>query len=329
MDESLFQCVPNVSEGRRAEVVEACAQALRAVPGAHLLDYSSDRDHHRSVFTLVGRSRPLREAILALFAVAAEHIDLALHQGAHPRIGAVDVVPFVPLLHTPLEAARTLAREVAEDVARRFELPIYLYEESALRPERRSLAWLRRGGLQGLEGSIATPERSPDLGPQRLHPRLGASVIGARRPLVAFNVLLDTADVEVARSVARRVRERDGGLRNLRALGIYLAERRLAQVSMNLLDPDRTALYTAVEMVRMEARRYGARVLSTELIGLMPLESVAQAAAYYLQSEDLGSERILESRLLEILVQESGSEGPAPGQTSGAAGAWSGTKEES
>jgi len=309
-------------------VVEACARALQGVPGAHLLDFSSDRDHHRSVFTLVGRSRPLREAMLDLYSVVAEHVDLALHQGAHPRIGAVDVVPFVPLLGAPMAAARDLAGQVAEEVARRFEVPVYLYEESATRPERRSLAWLRRGGLEALREQISSPERCPDLGPRRVHPRLGATIIGARRPLVAFNVLLDTPDLDVARSVARRVRERDGGLRNLRALGIFLAERGLAQVSMNLLEPDRTALYTAVEMVRMEARRFGARVLSTELIGLMPLQSLTQAAAYYLQSEDLGPERILERRILDILAGESDSRGSSPGEGQDGSGVRPGNKEE-
>lgn len=312
MPEPVFQCVPNVSEGRRPEVVAAFAEALGSIPGVFLLDHSSDRDHHRSVFTLVGCAAPLREAIRALYTLAERHLDLAVHQGAHPRIGAVDVVPFVPLSGTPMEAARDLAREVAEEVAGSFGVPVYLYEESALRPERRSLANLREGGLEALGPAIGTPERCPDLGPWRLHPRLGASVIGARRPLVAFNALLDTPDVKVARAVARRLRERDGGLRNVRALGIFLAERGLAQVSMNLLDPDRTALYTVLEMVRMEARRYGARVLTTELIGLVPLGVVADAASYYLQLEDFGAGRVLENRLLEIATRN----GPAGAQAS-------------
>ena len=303
MVEPLFQCVPNVSEGRNLEVVEDFAAALRAVPGLHLLDFSADRDHHRSVFTLVGTGPALREAVPLLFVKALQHLDLSLHQGAHPRIGAVDVVPFVPLLGAPMEAARDLAREVAEEVAERFEVPIYLYEESALRPERRSLAWLRQGGLEALERALGTEERRPDLGPSRLHPRLGASVVGARRPLVAFNVLLDTPDVEVARAVARRVRERDGGLRGVRALGIYLAERGLAQVSMNLLEPERMALYGALEMVRMEARRFGARVLSTELIGMVPLEAMAETAAYYMQLEGSAADRILERRLLDLATK--------------------------
>ena len=304
MDSHLFQCVPNVSEGRRPEVVDAMADALRAVPGVRLLDHSSDRDHHRSVFTLVGTADPLRSAMRTLFDLADRHVDLAHHQGAHPRIGAVDVVPFVPLAGAPMEAARVLAREVAEEVASRFDLPVYLYEESALRPERRSLAWIRRGGLEALAEALATPERAPDLGPARPHPRLGATVVGARRPLVAFNALLDTADVEVARAVARRVRERDGGLRSVRALGLFLAERGRAQVSMNLLDPDRTALYTVLELVRLEARRYGARVLSTELIGVLPLSVLAEAAAYHLQLEDFGPHRVLESGLLEMARRE-------------------------
>jgi len=304
LHDSLFQCIPNVSEGRRTEVVEAFAQAVRDVPGAHLLDYSSDRDHHRAVFTLVGQSRPLKAAILAMYRVAERHLDLAGHCGAHPRIGAVDVVPFVPLRDTPMEAACALALEVAQAVAERFAVPVYLYEECARSPERRSLAWLRRGGLEAVQAEIATPLRHPDLGPARLHPRLGASVIGARRPLLAFNVLLDTDDVAVAQAVAQRVRERHGGLSNLRALGIFLAERGRAQVSMNLVDPERTPLYLALEMVRMEARRFGARILSTEVIGVPPLGVVAETAAYYMQWEGYSPDRILEHHLLRIAPGE-------------------------
>lgn len=304
MSHPLFQCVPNVSEGRRPEVVAALAEALAAVSGVYLLDHSADRDHNRSVYTMVGGAEPLRAAILTLFRRAREAVDMTRHEGAHPRVGAVDVVPFVPLGGTPMEAARLAAERVAEAVAAEFEVPVFLYEESARRPERRHLPWIRRGGLEGMAQRIGMPEWLPDLGPSRLHPTLGATVIGARRPLIAFNVLLDTADVEVARAVARRVRERDGGLRHVRALGLFLAERGQAQVSMNLLDPDRTALYTAFEMVRMEARRYGATVVSSELIGLVPLGALADAAGYYLQLEDFGPERVLERRLLELAVRE-------------------------
>lgn len=316
MDESFFQCIPNVSEGRRTEVVAAFVEAIRNVPGAHLLDYSSDLDHHRSVFTMVGKALPLRKAILAMYEVAERHLDLSKHSGAHPRIGAVDVVPFVPLHDTSMQAACALALEVAQAVAERFEVPIYLYEECARIPERRSLAWLRRGGLEALRAEISTPLRHPDLGPARLHPLLGASVIGARRPLLAFNVLLDTEDVEVARAIAHRVRERGGGLSNLRALGIFLAERGRAQVSMNLVDPERTPWYLALEMVRMEARRFGTRILSTEVIGMPPLSVVAEAAAYYMQWEGFSLDRILEHHLLRIARDEAldGVAARVPGQ---------------
>jgi glutamate formiminotransferase len=316
LDESFFQCIPNVSEGRRTEVVAAFVEAIRNVPGAHLLDYSSDLDHHRSVFTMVGKALPLRKAILAMYEVAERHLDLSKHSGAHPRIGAVDVVPFVPLHDTSMQAACALALEVAQAVAERFEVPIYLYEECARIPERRSLAWLRRGGLEALRAEISTPLRHPDLGPARLHPLLGASVIGARRPLLAFNVLLDTEDVEVARAIAHRVRERGGGLSNLRALGIFLAERGRAQVSMNLVDPERTPWYLALEMVRMEARRFGTRILSTEVIGMPPLSVVAEAAAYYMQWEGFSLDRILEHHLLRIARDEAldGVAARVPGQ---------------
>lgn len=300
----LFQCVPNVSEGRRPEVVAAFAEALAAVPGVYLLDHSADRDHNRSVFTLVGSEAPLRSAVMTLFRMVRDTVDMGRHHGAHPRVGAVDVVPFVPLRGASMEVAVLAAGRLAEEVASELEVPVFLYEESARRPERRALPWIRRGGLEGLRERIGTPEWLPDLGPPRLHPRLGATVIGARRPLIAFNVLLDTPDVEVAKAVARKVRERDGGLRNVRALGLFLAERGRAQVSMNLVDPDRTALYTAFEMVRMEARRFGAQVLSSELIGMLTLEAVTDTAGYYLQIEDFGSDRVLERRLLDLMGRQ-------------------------
>ncbi|MCR5662054.1 MAG: glutamate formimidoyltransferase [bacterium] len=299
----LFQCVPNLSEGRNLEVIEAAASAIKAVSGVRLLNYSGDKDHNRSVFTFIGAAEPVKNAVLALFEVAEKHIDLRKHEGAHPRIGAVDVVPFVPLEGTSMEAAIELSRSAANEVYARFGVPVYYYERSATTPERKLLSFLRRGGFESLLAS--TEGRVPDVGSVHLHERLGASCIGARGFLVAFNVLLDTADVAVAKEVARRVRESTGGLKYVRALGIFLKERGKAQVSMNLVNPGGTAIYTAFEMVKMEARRFGAGVLSSELIGCLPLSALADTAAYYLQAEELGTDRVLERGILDLMLDGS------------------------
>jgi glutamate formiminotransferase len=300
----LIECIPNVSEGRRPAVIEALVRAVAAVEGVYVLDYSSDPDHNRSVITMVGAPEPLEEAVMALFRGAAATIDMSLHRGAHPRIGAVDVVPFVPLYGASMADAVVLARRVGERVGRELEVPVYLYEEAARHPERRSLPAVRRGQLEALREQITHPERLPDFGPPRVHPTLGATAVGARRPLIAFNAVLDTSDLEIAQSIARRVRESGGGLRYLRAIGVYLEHSRRCQISMNLLDPERTALYTALEAVRTEARRYGVRVLSTEIVGLAPCAALLEAARYYLQLQGFPDQRVLEMRMLEILLRE-------------------------
>ena len=304
----LFQCVPNVSEGRDMAVVEAFADSIRSFSGVRLLDYSADKDHNRSVFTFIGQAAPVSEAVLAMFEQAEKHIDLRRHQGAHPRIGAVDVVPFVPLEGTPMEAAVDLSKSAAAAVAERYRVPVYFYEESASCEQNRSLAYLRRGGVEALEQLEDLTSRPADIGPNSLHPRLGASCFGARRPLLAFNVLLDTPDVGIAKKIAEKIRYRDGGLRYVRALGIYLKEAGLAQVSINLLNTEKTALYTVLEMVRSEARMYGVRVRSSELIGEIPLQALAGAAAYYLQLPELAVSRVLERGILDYL-QDKGRNG--------------------
>lgn len=297
----LFQCIPNVSEGRNLTVVEAFAESIRSVPGVRLLDYSADKDHNRSVFTFIGSSAPITEAVLAMFAQAEKYIDLRCHQGAHPRIGAIDVVPFVPLEGTLMADAVALSKNTASAVAQSCDLPIYFYEESASCEKNRSLAYLRRGGFEALSQLEDLTSRPADVGPCKLHPRLGAACFGARHPLLAFNVLLDTPDVEIAKKIAQKIRYRDGGLRYVRALGIYLQEAGLAQVSINLLDTEKTALYTVLEMVKSEAARYGARVRASELIGEITLEALADAAAYYLQLPQLDVSRVLERGILDYL----------------------------
>ncbi|HEX3527468.1 MAG TPA: glutamate formimidoyltransferase [Thermoanaerobaculia bacterium] len=292
-----LECVPNVSEGRRPEVVARLVAAAASVPGARVLDVSSDPDHNRSVLTLAGGAEALHRALLALYETALAEIDLTRHQGVHPRLGAVDVVPFVPLGTTPMAEAAAAAERLAREVAERFSLPVYLYEQAARphpgHPGRRLLAEIRRGGFEGLAAKMADPAWAPDAGPLHPHPTAGASVIGARFFLIAFNALLDTADVEVARAVARRVRESGGGLPAVRAMGVYLASRRQAQVSMNLVDFRRTSLLTALDRVRHEAAAFGARVTATEVIGLVPEEAALDVVRDALQLPGFAADRVL------------------------------------
>lgn len=284
----MLEAVPNVSEGRRREVVDRLAAAAAGVAGATLLDRGSDPDHDRSVLTLAGPAPELIDALLALYEVALAEIDLRGHRGVHPRVGAVDVVPFVPLGAAPMAAAVAAARELGERVAARFGVPVYLYEEAATRPERRRLPDVRRGGFEGFAEKIAAPGWKPDFGPRRVHPTAGVSVIGARRFLIAFNAVLDTPDATVAQAVARAVRESSGGLPAVRAIGVPLASRGLAQVSMNLLDYRRTSIADALAAVEAEAARHGARVVETEVVGLVPEAAVCGT---------LGAGQVLEHRL--------------------------------
>ncbi|MFL6192633.1 MAG: glutamate formimidoyltransferase [Thermoanaerobaculia bacterium] len=290
-----LECVPNVSEGRRPEVVARLAAAAASGPGVRLLDRTSDPDHNRSVLTLAGGAEGLRQGLLALYETALAEIDLSRHQGVHPRVGAVDVAPFVPLGETPMAEAVAAAERLGAEVARRFGLPVYLYESAARRPERTRLADIRRGGFEGFPARIADPAWAPDFGPARVHPTAGVTVVGARFFLIAFNAVLDTPDVAVARAIARRVRESDGGLPAVRALGVPLASRGLAQVSMNLVDYRRTPLLAAFRRVEQEAAALGAGVLESEVIGLVPA-----AAVRGLRPEDLklpGAIPVLEDRL--------------------------------
>src|SRR5687767_13052558 len=293
--EPLLECVPNVSEGRRPEALAALAQTLAAVPAARVLDLSSDPDHNRTVVTLAGAASALRDAVLALCSWADRWIDLRRHRGVHPRIGAVDVVPFVPLAGATPEQAIAAAREPAAAVAERFALPVFLYEEAASRPARRRLADLRRGELDGL----AERRWRPDFGPAALHPRLGATVVGARFFLLAVNALLATADVAVARQIARAVREASGGLPGVRALGLLLPSQGRAQVSMNLVDFRQTSLADLLARVAAEAAARGTEVLSTELVGLAPAEALLGPLRGSLRNPELGLHKLLEHRLVD------------------------------
>jgi glutamate formiminotransferase len=303
----IIECVPNVSEGRRPEVVEAIASAVRSVTGVRLLDVSSDRSHNRSVFTFAGDAPAVKAAVHALFARAIPAIDLRTHQGAHPRLGAVDVVPFVPIEGVTMAECAALARETASEVAARFDLPVFLYEEAATRPDRRNLEDIRRGQFEGLPEKLLSAEWSPDFGPSRPHATAGAAVIGARMPLIAFNVNLATGSLDVARQIARAVRHSSGGFRFVKAMEVMLADRGIAQVSMNLTNFEKTPIYRVFETVRREAERHGVRVLESEIVGLVPVGALVDAAGFYLQLARFAPHQVLETRLR----QEHGREGRA------------------
>jgi len=299
---TIIECVPNVSEGRRTEVVQALVEAMSRSPGVGLLDASSDPSHNRSVFTLVGAARALKAALLTLYALAIERIDLRTHRGAHPRIGAVDVVPFVPLQDATFEDCITLARELGHSVAERFGLPVYLYEAAALRRDRSSLDEIRRGQFEGLHTKLAQPGWEPDFGPNVPHPSAGATVIGARRLLIAYNVNLDTDQFDVARQIAAAVRASGGGLRHVKAMGVDLVHRRLVQVSMNLTDYEETTLDTVFDAVKREAERRGVAIVDSEIVGMVPARALIEAGVRYLQLEGFRLEQVLERRLSSTLT---------------------------
>lgn len=293
---SLIECIPNISEGRRPEVLAASVEAVRR-SGVQLLNVHSDPSHNRSVLSFAGRPGALMTAVLALFDVAVTAIDLRLHQGVHPRIGAVDVVPFVPLDDTPMTAAVALAREVGAEVARQFGLPVFLYAEAASSPDRRRLEHIRRGQFEGLAARLREPIWRPDYGPALPHPSAGATVIGARGPLIACNINLATDDVSAAREIARAVRESSGGLPHVKAMGVRLAHRGLAQVSMNLTDYRQTSLQTVFARVSAEADRLGVGVLESEIIGLVPEAALTPTSASDLKIANFGDHLILEHQL--------------------------------
>jgi glutamate formiminotransferase len=292
----LIECVPNVSEGQRAAVIDACAAAITGA-GVSLLDVSADPSHNRSVYTFAGEASALQAAVLALFDTAVDAIDLRQHLGEHPRIGAVDVVPFVPLGGATMDDCVRLSNQVADAVAHRHQVPIYLYEAASRRGHTRRLEDIRRGGLSGLGARMRTPGWAPDFGPLHPHPTAGVSVVGARRPLIAFNVDLATDRLAVAKEIARIVRQSSGGLPCVKAIGLTLGERGLVQVSMNLTDFERTSMIDAFDAVRYEAERRGVQVLGSELVGLAPAAALSASIAARVRLRDFSPDRILENKL--------------------------------
>jgi glutamate formiminotransferase len=287
------ESVPNFSEGRDLAKVEQIVDVFRAKAAIKLLDYSNDMDHNRMVVTVIGEPEAMKAAIIEAVGVAINVIDLNSHKGQHPRIGAADVIPFIPLEGMSVQEADKLAREVAQLISQTYRLPVFLYEKSATADHRRNLSTIRKGEFEGLTEKMKLTEWQPDFGPSERHPTAGATVVGVRNPLIAFNVNLNTNKLEIADNIAKKIRYSSGGLRFCKAIGIELKEKNCVQVSMNLTDYTQTTIYQAVEMIRFEAQRYGVSIDKCELIGLVPLQALVDTAAYYLRLESFSSKQIL------------------------------------
>jgi glutamate formiminotransferase / 5-formyltetrahydrofolate cyclo-ligase len=297
---AVIECVPNVSEGRRLDVIDQLANSLRAVAGMRVLDVQSDATHNRSVFTLAGDASAMSAGIPQLFEGAIAAIDLTTHKGEHPRMGAVDVTPFIPIDGVTMAECVALAKSVAADVAARFALPVFLYEEASANPERKNLEDIRRGEFEGLAAKMAQPGWAPDFGPGAPHPTAGASVIGARMPLIAYNINLATNRLDVAKKIASAIRMSSGGLRYVKAMGIPLEDRGIVQVSMNLTNYEKTPIFRVFDLVKREAARYGVGVLESEIVGLVPAAALRQSVEYYLQLAGFSGAQVLENKLRSL-----------------------------
>ncbi len=296
----LVCCTPNFSTSDPA-VVETILKAIRSVEGVFLLDHTYDEHYNRLVVVFAGEGEAVLEAMMRAARVAVEKIDMRYHRGQHPRIGAVDVVPFVPLAGTSMDYCVGLAREFGRKFSEECGVPVYLYAEAATRPERRSLDWIRAGEFEKLEEMMAKPGREPDFGPRRPHPTAGATAVGARKPIINFNVNLGTTDLRVARRIARALHSEKGGLSGVKAIGVYVPRESVVQVGMVISDPDKTPLYRVMEMVRLEARRFGVPVIGAEFCGPIPLKALIELARYYLQVEGLREDDILEVALAKAM----------------------------
>ncbi len=295
----IIESIPNISEGRDQEVIEACVDQIRSTPGCTLLNYSSDPNHNRTVITYIGDGKGVEEASVKLAKKAVELINLTKHTGEHPRMGCVDVMPFVPVKDASNEDCIELSRAVGKRIAGEADLPVFLYEMSASSPQRKNLAAIRKGQFEGMAEKVQQEEWKPDFGGRRIHPTGGVVAIGARPPLVAYNLNLNTSDVQIAKKIAGIIREKDGGLRCVKAMGFLLEDRNVAQVSINMTDFRVTPLYRVTELVKAEARRYGVQVTGTEIVGLCPMKALIDTAEYYLQIENFDFERqVLENYLL-------------------------------
>ena len=295
----IIECVPNFSEGRDLEKIEKIVDSFRGKQGVKLLDYSNDQDHNRCVVTVVGEREPLKAAVIEAIGKAVELIDLTKHEGQHPRMGAVDVVPFIPIRNASMEDCIALSKEVGEEVAKLYNLPVFLYEKSASAPHRENLAAIRKGKFEGMEEKIHEPQWHPDFGPEQRHPTAGTVAVGARMPLVAFNINLNTDRLDIATAIGKRIRHMNGGFRFVKAMGVELSDRGIVQVSINMTDYTRTALYRVFETVKFEAARWGVTIAGSEIIGLVPMAALIDTAEYYLGIEDFSMAQVLESRIME------------------------------
>lgn len=300
----IVECIPNFSEGRRPDVIDQIVAAIKSVPGAVLLDYESDPNHNRSVVTFVAPPERVVDAALAASKKAAELIDLNKHTGEHPRMGSTDVIPFVPISGVTMDECIALARTCGERMSSELGIPVYLYEKAATRPERENLAAVRKGQFEGIRDEIATSEaRRPDFGEPRVHPTAGITAVGARPPLIAYNVNLGTDDIEVANKIARAVRHQSGGFRYVKALGFELKDRGIVQVSMNMVNYEGTPLFRVFEMIKREAERYGVPIVGSEVVGLVPQRALNSVADFYLQLEEFSEDQILEHRLAAAMEE--------------------------
>lgn len=295
----IIETVPNFSEGRDRDNIERIILPFKGHDNVKLLDVHADADHNRMVVTAVGEPETLKYAVIEAVGVAVKVIDIRAHRGEHPRMGAVDVIPFIPVKNATMEEVIILSKEVAREVWEAYHLPVFLYEESASTPMRKNLADIRKGQFEGMPEKLKLSEWKPDFGEREIHPTAGIVAVGARMPLIAFNVNLDTNNLEIARAIAKTVRYSSGGLKYCKAIGIALKERNITQVSMNMTDYTQTPLHQALELVRTEAKRYGVNVVGSEIVGLVPMAALVDSAAYYMGFEDFNIEKVLEAKMME------------------------------
>ncbi|RLB27642.1 MAG: glutamate formimidoyltransferase [Deltaproteobacteria bacterium] len=301
MAKPLIECVPNFSEGRNQDLINTIVDPFKRKKRCILLDQRADEDHNRLVVSLVGEPGPLQDALMEACLVAIENIDMEKHRGGHPRIGAVDVIPFVPLRNISMDECVEIAREFGRHFNAKTGVPVYFYEEAALRPDRRGLEVIRKGQYEALKREISNPERHPDVGEPSLHPTAGATVIGARKFLIAFNVNLATPDVNIAKQIAKAVRASSGGMCHVKGIGLALESRGITQVSMNITDYEKNALYRVVELIRFEAKRWGVPIIETEVYGMIPAAALIDSASYYMQITEFDSSQVIELALLDKL----------------------------
>ena len=293
----IIECVPNYSEGRDKDKMEKILDCFRGKEGVKLLDYSNDINHNRMVVTVVGEYEPLKNAVLESVGKAVELIDLNKHEGQHPRMGAVDVIPFIPIKNATMEECVALSKEVGEEIANKYDFPVFLYEKSASAPHRENLAAIRKGEFEGMAEKIHEPEWQPDFGPAERHATAGTVAVGARMPLVAYNINLNTNRLDIANNIARKIRHINGGFRFVKAMGVDLADRGIVQVSINMTDFTRTALYRVFETVKFEAQRWGVTIAGSEIVGLVPMAAIVDTAEYYLGLQNFSIDQVLESKL--------------------------------